>query len=612
MASLSSDIGRVYSEQDRASIMQPLNPYVAGNSVGGSPTFIGRGDILQNVYGILKNPQQNAILLHGQRRIGKTSILGELETQLQQEDIFCPVFFDLLGKAHQPVEQVITELANKICEVLGKEKPQLGDDPKTYFHEIWLPNLLKNEKNGLVLLFDEFDALDDDLAKQTRTEFFYYLRELVTINREKLNFVFVIGRNVGDLTQIALSLFKEIPTQKVSLLNQEDTFKLIALAESNEMLWPKKSKNKVWELTQGHPYLTQQVCYCVWEALHKDNITKTPKVSPKQIEQAIPIVLERSEGAINWLWGGLEAAQKVFISAVAEAGDKKKIVTQEQLNNLLSTIGIKISVPALADAPKSLQESWDLIKTDKNGYRFNVELLRHLVAKYKPLYKVKDTLNRLEPEANNYYQESLQLYEDKKLDEALDTLGRVLRLNPNHIEASQLQANILLEQGKLEEAANKLKKLFEDHPDEARPLLVQTLWNVAQFAKREGEQLKFYEEILQFYNNHIDAKKEIRKIWKRRAERALRVDDCKEAINAYQQAGLKDKVFEIKKKCFWDKYSKLIVQVIVFSVVLFLSYLANIIKLNIDIAWWLWGSGLGIIIALLVGKISIRKTRDEF
>ncbi len=592
--------------------MQPLNPYVAGNAVGGSPAFIGRSDILQHVYDILKSPQHNAILLHGQRRIGKTSILGELETQLQQAGFFCPVFFDLLGKAHQPVEQVITELANKICDVLGKEKPQLGNEPKTYFHQIWLPNLLKNEKNGLVLLFDEFDALDDDLAKQTRTEFFYYLRELVTLNREKLNFVFVIGRNVGDLTQIALSLFKEIPTQKVSLLNQEDTFKLIALAESNEMLWPKKSKNKVWELTQGHPYLTQQVCYCVWEALHKDNITKTPKVSSKQIEQAIPIVLERSEGAINWLWGGLEAAQKVFISALAAASDKKKIVTQEQLNNLLFTIGLKISVPALADAPKSLQDSWDLIKAEKNGYRFKVELLRRLFGKYKQLHSLKNELNRLEPEANNYYQESLQLYEDKKLDEALDTLGRVLRLNPNHIEASQLQANILLEQGKLEEAANKLKKLFEDHPDEARPLLVQTLWNVAQFAKREGEQLKFYEEILQFYNNHIDAKKEIRKIWKRRAERALRVDDCKEAINAYQQAGLKDKVFEIKKKCFWDKYSKLIVQVIVFSVVLFLSYLANIIKLNIDIAWWLWGSGLGIIIALLVGKISIRKTRDEF
>ena len=60
--------------------MQALNPYVAGNSVGGGPAFVGRDDILQDVHALLNNPQQNAILLHGQRRIGKTSILGELGT----------------------------------------------------------------------------------------------------------------------------------------------------------------------------------------------------------------------------------------------------------------------------------------------------------------------------------------------------------------------------------------------------------------------------------------------------------------------------------------------------------------------------------------------------
>jgi tetratricopeptide (TPR) repeat protein len=599
--------------------MQALNPYIVGNAVGGSPAFVGREDILQEVYTIFNNPEQNAILLHGQRRIGKTSILRQLETELLKKDDFYPVFFDLLGKVHQPVEQIVQDLANDICKVLGKEKPQLGKEKpqlgevsQTFFRDTWLPDLLADEKKSLVLLFDEFDALDDDFSKKIRSEFFRYLHDLLAIDREKLKFVFVIGRNVGDLTQIALSLFKEIPTKQVSLLNNEDTFKLIGLVEANQTLnWSTRAKNTVWQLTQGHPYLTQQLCYCIWEQLHKDNVAKIPKVLPKHIEQAIPDVLERSEGAINWLWGGLEAAQKVFISAIAEAGDKS--VNQAQLDNLLSTIGIKISVPALADAPKSLQDSWDLItEDDKKGYHFKVELLRRLVAKYKPLHSVKNELNRLEPEANNYYQEATQLYEEKKLDEALDELGRVLRLNPNHIEASQLQANILLELDKLEEASNQLKKLFEDHPDEARPLLVQTLWNIAQSAKREGEELKVYEEILQF-DNHVDAKKEIRKIWKCRAERALRDEDCKEAINAYQQAGLKNKASEIKKKCFWDKYKKIMIQSIVSVIVFFISYLTNAFKWNIDIPWWVWGSGLGIIAFFITGKLSFkRRTRDEY
>ena len=53
----------------------PVNPYVAGNPVGDSPAFIGRADVLREVLRILRRPRANAIVLYGQRRIGKTSVL---------------------------------------------------------------------------------------------------------------------------------------------------------------------------------------------------------------------------------------------------------------------------------------------------------------------------------------------------------------------------------------------------------------------------------------------------------------------------------------------------------------------------------------------------------
>ncbi len=52
------------------------NPYIAGNPVGDSETFIGKMDVLSEVNRLLENPNANAIILYdGQRRIGKTSIL---------------------------------------------------------------------------------------------------------------------------------------------------------------------------------------------------------------------------------------------------------------------------------------------------------------------------------------------------------------------------------------------------------------------------------------------------------------------------------------------------------------------------------------------------------
>ena len=56
----------------------PINPYVAGNPVGDSPAFVGRADVLRQVLRVLRRAQDNAIVLYGQRRIGKTSILQHL------------------------------------------------------------------------------------------------------------------------------------------------------------------------------------------------------------------------------------------------------------------------------------------------------------------------------------------------------------------------------------------------------------------------------------------------------------------------------------------------------------------------------------------------------
>jgi AAA+ ATPase superfamily predicted ATPase len=57
----------------------PINPYVAGNPVSDSSAFIGRADVLREVLRVLRRPQDNAIVLYGQRRIGKTSLLQHLE-----------------------------------------------------------------------------------------------------------------------------------------------------------------------------------------------------------------------------------------------------------------------------------------------------------------------------------------------------------------------------------------------------------------------------------------------------------------------------------------------------------------------------------------------------
>ena len=52
-----------------ATTQQPLNPYIAGRAVGGERGFFGRQDILREVERTLTSPDQNALVLFGQRQI---------------------------------------------------------------------------------------------------------------------------------------------------------------------------------------------------------------------------------------------------------------------------------------------------------------------------------------------------------------------------------------------------------------------------------------------------------------------------------------------------------------------------------------------------------------
>ena len=157
------------------------NPYIAGDPVGNLPSFVGREDVLREVMRILRHPQQNAMTLFGQRRIGKTSILQYLEAHLPQEGPYHPVYFDLMNYSGDPLDDLLRGLAETIARILALPQPDLGDNPQTAFRETWLPGVLESLPSGevLVLLMDEFDVQADPNAdKRIKQAFFTAMRAL--------------------------------------------------------------------------------------------------------------------------------------------------------------------------------------------------------------------------------------------------------------------------------------------------------------------------------------------------------------------------------------------------------------------------------------------------
>lgn len=524
-----------------------LNPYVAGNPVGASPAFVGRDDVLREVLRTLRRPQANALVLYGQRRIGKTSILEHLAYWLPREGEYTPVYFDLQDKATWKLGQVLSALAASMAGALGKPAPELGADPQTAFRANWLPALLKElpERSSLVLLFDEFDVLADPKSDQAGKAFFPYLRELLAVDTMRLQFVFVIGRNVNDLDTIALSVFKGTDSRRVSLLDKADAAALVQLSESNGSLhWGAEAIEQVWNLTHGHPFLTQQLCSHVWERAHDAEPDETPTASTDDVEAVIDDVLAGSQNALEWLWDGLPAAERIVISALAEAGHGS--ITLERLEQCLHESGVRVVIRDLQNAPRQLQD-WDVLEPDQEGLRFRVELLRRWLVAYKPLRRVQEEIDHIEPVAQSYYQAGLGLYRSRKLEEAIDPLRRAISLNPNHQSANLLLADVLLSQGELDAARQILERLYEYQPSAARHRLVQIFLLQAQ-NRPEDEELAFYDRVLKIDETQVEALARKRAIWMQRGVEAHTADQLEVALEAFRIAGATEHVTGIEKE----------------------------------------------------------------
>ncbi len=533
----------------------PVNPYITNKPVGNSPAFIGRADKLREVEQMLRSPDNNTVVLYGQRRIGKSSLLQHLTSQLPTYGKYCPIYFNLQDKATWSLDKVVTELAQSIAQVLNQAAPELGEQPEAEFIEI-LPELLQSlpEKTALVLLFDEFEVLPSLKENQAGSCFFPYLRQLLNVHRQTLKFVFAMGRDVEDLDNIAVYLFRGIPPiTYLSFFNQSEIEKLLRLDSLN---WQEKAVASVWKYTQGHPFFTQQICFQLWEQFYKETALT---ITPRNVENVIFDVLETSRQTLEWLWDGLPPAGRVVVSALAEAGTVP--MTEQGLETWLSENGIRVFLEELRETPRLLQ-NWEWLNFTDDGYVFRVDIVRRWIRENKPFRRVQDELDRIDAVADSLFQTANNLYKNEEFDSSIKQLREVIGLNPNHIGAHKLLADILLAQGKPKEAKDLLEKLYNYKPEVARPRLIQALLALAEETQEETEKIAYYEQVLNLEPNQPEATTKRRDIWRQRNDR---VSTNENDLNAILK-GFTNVVAELENKIRGRYFFGLISLVLIFGI----------------------------------------------
>ena len=533
--------------------MSAQNPYVAGNSVGRRASFVGREDVLRWVERMVRQEAQSAILLFGQRRIGKTSVLERLAELLPSRIRCRTVYFDLQDRASDPLDEVVAALAQRVYAALGRGAPPLRTTAgyARTFQERGLPELLGGLKadETLVLLLDEFDVLADPKGAQASKAFFPYLRGLMEVDPRRLCFVFAIGRDVGDLTIDARTLFRKAEQRRISLLDPEATRRLCRLSEDNGTLrWSEAALTQVYALTNGHPYLTQELCSQIWERAH-DLPTPPTEVRLSEVEEALDDTLDAATPKLSHLWDGLPPAARVVAAALAaqEARTQSEAALEAAL--MSSGVGVRVVDRELRAAPKLL-EQWDLLEPEGGGYRFRVELLRRWVRARKPLRRVHEEVEQIDPEADAFYKVAMGRFRrgsaQPDLEEALRLAREALRLNENHASAAELEAEVLYRLERREEAVTALRKLATWNLGAARPQLVRALLEQAKALGDTAEAVEVCKEVLTLIPEHPEAWARVAAWEEGLGDRAFAAEDFELATRHYEAARAGTKLKQVR------------------------------------------------------------------
>jgi tetratricopeptide (TPR) repeat protein len=538
---------------------RPVNPYVAGAPLREERGFFGRQDTLEWVTRELRNPATNALVLFGQRRIGKTTLLLQLQCNLP-DDAFLPVYFDLQDQATRPLGQVLADLADTVAEQADLESPspRVFDDQGRFFRRTFLQGLYSvalRKSRRLVFLLDEFDVLDQaaeaELPETAAAKaLFPFLRRVMTEDPLPA-FVFIVGRRAEDLSLDFTSTFKASLVREIWVLDRESAEALVRQAETNDTLrFTDQAVARVLSLTSGHPYLTQLLCQRVWERAYIGNPTTPPCIDLPEVEGTVPDALKTGDQALAWLWNGLGPAEKIYASALAEAADEGQTISEDWVIQVLTAHAARLRTREVELAPRDLVNRRVLEVIGEREYRFAVELFCRWVRQNKPLQDVKDELDRVDPLAERLFGIGQGFFRRRQWEAATRYFRDALGTNLRHFRARLHLGEALLELGQTDKAVVELERAYELDRDEARLPLARAL--VAEAKAREGTgdedgALAAYERALQISPNEQVVQERWIATWARRGDVALEGDDLEAALAAYRKVGNAEKVAHVEE-----------------------------------------------------------------
>jgi hypothetical protein len=250
------------------SMMNELNPY---NCTTPGNLFVGYEELRRKILNGFRNGNSYAIL--GGRRCGKTSLLIQIEKDLQAEGLphFTPLprFFTIQEFGRWTSDQLFERIYGLVIQDVAAEPWKSGGDGREYqgfLEHLRAAKPLLDQHYGsdwlVILLIDELDAAISKLPDDT---FFQNLRTLLMTSDFHRHFRLVATgvKGMANLIFSAVSPLNNLRHAYLRVLTSEEAGQLITSGFGGGL--EMEVEYRLLQQTGKHPYLLQGVLEKLWE-----------------------------------------------------------------------------------------------------------------------------------------------------------------------------------------------------------------------------------------------------------------------------------------------------------------------------------------------------------
>jgi len=375
----------ITAEVGEINLTQPVqNPYVIGDPVEGD-LFVGRDDIMRQLQELwLLGNHLQSVVIYGHRRMGKTSILKNIESRLGAG--IHVAYVNLLKSAGADnLSDVLLAISDQVAATLAIAPPDDGDmetSPSRSFERFWRRATASlTDGKGLIIALDEFEKIEELIdAGKLEASFMAYLRGLVQ-DSPRVGFAFAGLHTLQEMSADYFQpFFASVIPIKVDFFKPATVQTLLPNPGGDFPLdYDYDALDLIWALTAGQPYLTQLIGFQLVRRYNDQVFERQQPRDPKFTVEDVQAVVNQPEFFTQgkpyfqgvWAQAGHDApGQQAMLAALAPHPDG---LPTEDLWEVAD-----LDDAACAAAVQTL-ENHDVVRQDQGQVAIIVEVFRRWV-----------------------------------------------------------------------------------------------------------------------------------------------------------------------------------------------------------------------------------------